>query len=57
VRIELIDYDPEKDPLFIGLSVEPHVNIKEAPTGPNAGEFLQPYRAATPVAAKTELTP
>lgn len=42
VRIELTDYDPEKAPLFVGLSVEPHVYYKEAPTGPNAGKFLQP---------------
>ena len=41
VRIELTDYDPEQFPLFIGLSVEPHVYYKEAPTGPHAGAFLQ----------------
>jgi membrane fusion protein (multidrug efflux system) len=43
VRIELNDYDPEKAPLFVGVSVEPHVYYKEPPTGPNAGAFLQPY--------------
>jgi membrane fusion protein, multidrug efflux system len=42
VRIDLIDYDPDKIPLFIGLSVTPSVLIKEAPTGPDAGKFLQP---------------
>ena len=42
VRIELTDYDPEKLPLFVGLSAEPHVYFKEAPTGPNAGKVLQP---------------
>jgi len=42
VRIEFTDYDPEKAPLFVGLSVEPYVYFKEPPTGPNAGEFLQP---------------
>ena len=42
VRIELTDYDPDKLPLFVGLSVEPHVYYKEPPTGPNAGEVLQP---------------
>lgn len=42
VRIELTDYDPDKLPLFAGLSVEPHVYYKEPPTGPNAGLFLQP---------------
>ncbi len=47
VRIDLIDYNPDKDPLFVGLSVEPRVHIKEAPTGPHAGGFLQPLPAAT----------
>ncbi len=41
VRIDLIDYDPDKDPLFVGLSVEPHVYFKEKPTGENAGKVLQ----------------
>jgi membrane fusion protein (multidrug efflux system) len=42
VRIEPVDYDPDKDPLFIGLSVVPYVFINEPATGPHAGEFLQP---------------
>jgi membrane fusion protein (multidrug efflux system) len=42
VRIELTDYDPDKFPLFIGLSVEPHIYYKEAPTGAHAGDVLQP---------------
>jgi membrane fusion protein (multidrug efflux system) len=42
VRIELTDYDPSKQPLFVGLSVVPYVYFKEPPTGPHAGEFLQP---------------
>ena len=42
VRIELTDYDPDKAPLFVGLSVTPYVYYKEPPTGPHAGEFLQP---------------
>lgn len=41
VRIELTNYDPEKETLFVGLSVVPYVYYKEAPTGPNAGSFLQ----------------
>jgi membrane fusion protein (multidrug efflux system) len=45
VRIELIDYDPEESPLFIGLSVVPYVYVKEPPTGPHAGEVLQPFAA------------
>ena len=42
VRIELTDYDPDKVPLFVGLSVVPHVYYKERPTGPHAGAVLQP---------------
>ncbi|MEA3209083.1 MAG: rane fusion protein multidrug efflux system [Chthoniobacter sp.] len=41
VRIDLLNYDPEKTPLFVGVSVEPEVDIKSAPTGPNAGKYLQ----------------
>ena len=46
VRIELTDYDPDKAPLFAGLSVTPYVYYKEPPTGPNAGEVLQPSATA-----------
>ena len=42
VRIELTDYDPDKEPLFVGLSVTPYVYYKEPPTGPHAGDVLQP---------------
>jgi membrane fusion protein (multidrug efflux system) len=48
VRIDLIDYDPDQVPLFIGLSVTPTVHLNGTLTGPNAGKFLQPY-ATTPV--------
>ena len=41
VRIELTDYDPDKDPLFVGLSVVPYVYYKEPPAGRYAGAFLQ----------------
>jgi len=41
VRIDLVDYDPEKLPLFVGLSVEPSVDLRSSPTGANAGKFLQ----------------
>ena len=44
VRIELTDYDPDKAPLFVGLSVTPYVYYKEPATGPNAGDVLQPFR-------------
>jgi membrane fusion protein (multidrug efflux system) len=45
VRIEMNDYEPEKAPLFVGLSVVPYVYYKEPATGPHAGEFLQPPQA------------
>jgi membrane fusion protein (multidrug efflux system) len=49
VRIELTDYNSDRDPpLFVGLSVTPHVYTKEPPTGPNAGAVLQPV-ASPPV--------
>ena len=41
VRIDLVNYDPEKLPLFVGLSVEPSVDLRSSPTGANAGKFLQ----------------
>jgi membrane fusion protein (multidrug efflux system) len=41
VRIDILNYDPEKMPLFVGLSVEPSVDLNSKPTGPNAGQFLQ----------------
>jgi membrane fusion protein (multidrug efflux system) len=43
VRIDLVNYDPDKAPLFIGTSVEPYVYINKPPAGPNAGAFLQAY--------------
>jgi membrane fusion protein (multidrug efflux system) len=48
VRIELTDYDPDKDTLFVGLSVIPSVYIKEPPQGPNAGKRLQELMVTTP---------
>jgi membrane fusion protein (multidrug efflux system) len=41
VRIAVVNYDPEKAPLFVGLSVEPEVDIQSPPEGPNAGKYLQ----------------
>jgi membrane fusion protein (multidrug efflux system) len=40
VRIDLVNYDPDKLPLFVGLSVTPAVDLWSKPTGPNAGKFL-----------------
>jgi membrane fusion protein (multidrug efflux system) len=51
VRIELTNYDPDKQPLFVGLSVVPYVFIKEPPQGPHAGDVLQPDFFTTPPAA------
>jgi membrane fusion protein (multidrug efflux system) len=41
VRIDVLNYDPDNVPLFTGLSVEPRVDLRTAPSGPNAGRFLQ----------------
>jgi membrane fusion protein (multidrug efflux system) len=48
VRVALTDYDPAKAPLFVGLSVTPYVYYKEPPTGPHAGEVLQPLAQSPP---------
>lgn len=50
VRIDIVDYNPEDLPLFVGLSVEPAVDIKSPPTGPNAGKFLQQVLPSAPTA-------
>ena len=41
VRIDVMNYDPDTLPLFVGLSVTPTVDLRTAPAGPNAGKFLQ----------------
>ena len=52
VRIDVMNYDPDKLPLFVGLSVTPTVDLRSGPTGPNAGKLLrepsQPGTSATP---------
>jgi membrane fusion protein (multidrug efflux system) len=57
VRIDLIDYDPEKAPLFIGLSVTPSVMINAQPEGPSAGQILQPYMAAIAASSSAATQP
>ena len=56
VRIDVVNYDPDKVPLFVGLSVTASVDLKTAPTGPNAGKFLQestqPAGAGSPAPAR-----
>jgi membrane fusion protein, multidrug efflux system len=56
VRIDPINYDPDQNPLFIGLSVVPYVYVKEEPTGPDAGKFLQPYLPLPTVPKQSEGT-
>jgi membrane fusion protein, multidrug efflux system len=55
VRIDLVDYDADLAPLFIGTSVTPNVFINKPPTGPDAGRFLQthvsPISGAGPTAS------
>ena len=53
VRIDVLNYDPEKLPLFAGLSVTPTVDLRIPPTGPNAGQFLQSPEQANPAASPT----
>ena len=48
VRIDFMNYDPDKTPLFVGLSVAPAVDLWSKPTGPNAGRFLQSPTSAAP---------
>jgi membrane fusion protein, multidrug efflux system len=57
VRIDVIDYDPDKVPLFVGLSVTPSVDLKSAPSGPNAGKFLQEQTAADSAISGKSATP
>ena len=47
VRIDLVNYDPDMVPLFVGLSVTPTVDLHGKLTGADAGKFLQAY-ATTP---------
>jgi membrane fusion protein (multidrug efflux system) len=42
VRIELLGYNPDRTPLFVGLSVTARVHVNEPPSGPDAGKVLQP---------------
>ena len=57
VRIEVLDYDPDRTPLFVGLSVTAHVHVNEPPTGPDAGKVLQPNAPPETPAAKRKTQP
>jgi membrane fusion protein, multidrug efflux system len=48
VRIDLVDYDADQLPLFIGTSVVPYVYFNKPPTGPDAGTLLQAYVPRSP---------
>jgi membrane fusion protein (multidrug efflux system) len=52
VRIEVMDYQPDVAPLFIGLSVTAKVHVNEQPSGPDAGRILQPLSATSQPAAQ-----
>jgi membrane fusion protein (multidrug efflux system) len=56
VRIDLVGYDAEKSPLFIGTSVEPEVHINEPATGPDAGKYLQTNASPRPTAGTAAAT-
>ena len=57
VRIEVLNYDPDKRPLFIGASVVPYVYIHKPPTGPNAGKFLQAYVPGSAISSSAPSPP
>jgi len=53
VRIDLLDYNADQTPLFIGTSVVPYIYINKPPTGPDAGKFLQTYAPQSPIPGPT----
>jgi membrane fusion protein (multidrug efflux system) len=58
VRIDFTDYDPNKEPLFVGLSVVPYVWINEPPADvPNKGKMLRPLMSELPVGKLPESLP
>jgi membrane fusion protein (multidrug efflux system) len=57
VRIDVLNYQPDKLPLFVGLSVTPSVDLKAAPSGPNAGKFLQELTEADSATSGKPATP
>ena len=57
VRIELLGYNPDRRPLFVGLSVTARVHVNEPPTGPDAGKVLQPDLPPTAAPTKPKTQP
>jgi membrane fusion protein (multidrug efflux system) len=53
VRIDLVDYNADQAPLFIGTSVVPYVHIDTPPSGPDAGKFLQAHVSPSPNPGQT----
>ena len=53
VRIDLEGYDPNENTLFNGTSVVPYVYLNKPPTGPDAGKYLQAYRASSPTVGQS----
>ncbi len=49
VRIDLVDYDADRAPLFVGTSIVPTVHTDKPPTGPDAGKLLQTDAPQAPV--------
>jgi membrane fusion protein, multidrug efflux system len=49
VRIDLENYDPDKDTLFVGTSVVPYIRTDKPPAGPDAGKFLQTGESQAPI--------
>jgi membrane fusion protein (multidrug efflux system) len=45
VRIDLVEENPRDTPLLVGMSVVPLVDIREKPTGPDAGARLRSSEA------------
>ena len=57
VRIDLVDYDADQTPLFIGTSVIPYIYINRPTTGPDAGKFLQAYMPQSAVSGSAPSPP
>ncbi len=57
VRIELTNYDPDREPLFVGLSVVPYVYVNEPAAGPEAGKVLQPHLITAPATDESADSP
>jgi membrane fusion protein (multidrug efflux system) len=56
VRIDLVNYNPDEAPLFVGLSVTPTVYLNSTATGPDAGKVLQQSLALPTTNPSPQLT-